>query len=123
MKTLQEIYCVENTCQVDQFRRQMWWKTMPVFGWPFVILLGGIRSPHFEAERRMLDSLALAEDLRDVRSLINDYLGDTADRGWLRPVMGTQISVRRLKDVARTYLPGVGSHSSSPFQVFQKMEP
>jgi hypothetical protein len=123
MKTLQEIYCVENTCRVVQFRRLMWWKTMPVFGWPCVILLGGIRSPRFEAERRMLDGLALAEDLRDVRSLINDYRGDTADRGWLRPVMGTQISVRRLKNVARAYLPGAISHGSSAFQIFQKMEP
>lgn len=122
MKTLQEIYCAENACPAVQFRRRLRWKTMPFYGWPFVVLLGGIRSPQFEAERRMLDGVALAEDMRDVRSLISDYLSDTADHSWLRSVTGTEISLRRLKEVARAYLPGAGSHSVSPFQTFQKLE-
>lgn len=120
--SFEEIFRAENSCSHEQFKRAMFWRTMPFHACLGVILLGGTDSTHFEAERRLLDGLAEAEDMQDVRAFISDYLGDTADRGWLRAVAGTEISVRRLKLVARAYLPGRGSHSANPFHVFQKIE-
>lgn len=122
MKTFEEIFCEETSCPRVHFQRTLFWKTMPFYAWIFVPVLGGVHSTHFEAERRLIDGLALAEDMRDVRALINDYLGDTAEHSWLRTVSGTEVSLRKLKEVARAYLPGNLVHTANPFEAFQKIE-
>ena len=123
MKPFETVFCEENACQQIHFTRTLWWKLLPFYAWPFVALLGGVRSSHFEAERRLLDSLATAKDMRDAHSLMNDYLRDTAAGSWLRTVTGTRISLWRVKELTRAYLPGAGSHSSFPFQAAPKIEP
>lgn len=121
MKTLQDVFCADNDCSPAQFRRALLWKTVPLHGLPGTFLLGGFSSSYFDADRKLLDAVSLAEDMNDVRAAINDYLGDSSERSWLRTLLGVEISPWRLKYFARCYLPGVTSVSNDPFQVFQKI--
>jgi hypothetical protein len=123
MKTLEDVFCTENTSTPAQFRRAFLWKTVPLHGIPVTLLMGGFSSRYFAADRKLLDAASAAEDMNDIRAAINDYLGDAAERSWLRTLLGLEISPWRLKYFARCYLPGISAAavSNDPFQVFQKI--
>jgi hypothetical protein len=122
VKTFEEIFCAEHRCDPAQFSRKLFWKTLPLHVAPVAVLLGGFGSRYFAADRKLLDGLRQAEDMHDVRSQINDYLAEAAERGWLLAAAGIEISIPRLKTFARYHLPGAGGKSSDPFGVFQKIE-
>lgn len=123
MKTLEDVFCADQDCTPARFRRALLWKTVPLHGIPVTILMGGFSSRYFAADRQLLETVRLAEDMNDIMAAINDYLGDSSERSWLRTLLGMEISPWRLKHFARCYLPGVNPSavSSDPFQVFQKI--
>ena len=122
MKTFEEIFCEEQSCQPEQFCHKLFWQTVPMHAVPFVFLLGGLDSPFFAADLKLLESLRGVQDMNDVRWRVNDYLADSADRGWLRRFLGAEISLWRLTIFARYHLPGHGLHSANPFYAFSKIE-
>jgi hypothetical protein len=121
MKNFETLFCEDHACQPRQFTQKFFWKTVPVYAVPFVFAMGGLNSRHFAAERTLIETLRQADDMNDVRWAINDFLGASAGRGWLRSLLGVEVSSWRVKFVARCYLPGAGSMSSSPFEVFEKL--
>lgn len=121
MKNFETLFCEDHNCQPGQFAQKFFWRTTPVYAAPFVFLMGGFKSSHFAADRALIETLRTAMDMNDVRWALNDYLGDAASRGWLRSAMGIEVSPWRVKYLTRCYLPGVGTVSTSPFEVFQKL--
>jgi len=121
MKTFKEIFCEAHCCEPRHFRQKLFWKSVPLHAMPLVVFLGGFHSYSFEAEQLLTSNVGDSLDMNDVRTAINDYLSDTADRGWLREFVGIGMSTRQLRSVARCYLPSGGTPSSNPVEAFQKI--
>jgi hypothetical protein len=121
MKTFKVIFCEQHGYAPEDFRRKLFWKTVPWQARPLVALMGGFHAYSFEAEQLLMSNVGDAVDMNDVRTAINDYLGDSADRSWLREFIGIGISTRQLRTLARCYLPPMGTQASNPFGAFQKI--
>ena len=116
VKTFERIYCEESRCDAAQFRRKIFWLTLPPHALPFVPLLGGFNSRYFTADRDLLSGVSRAVTVNQVREEIRDYFADSQNRGWLRTVAHIRISSHRLKRLAKEYLPDPGSNSPIPAQ-------
>ena len=70
---------------------------------PIFALLGG--SDFFAADRELIDAVAGAIAMDEVRAAVDDYWDHPANRQWLRRVAGLRVSTLRLRQVASEYLP------------------
>ncbi len=111
VKTFAEIYCERHRCNVQQFRRRVFWRTLhrhAVFVAP-VLLLGS----HFVADEELIAACGMVRSMHAIREEIEDHRYHPLNRGWLRSMFAVRVSTHRLRRLAREYLSGP---STSPFR-------
>ena len=112
--TFEQAFCADHKCNEIEFRRRVFWYTLPPHAVFVAALLGGYRSRFFTADREFIAASARATTVDHIREEIHDYIMDSNNRGWLRRRLLIRISARRLKALARTYLPDPGSRPPMP---------
>jgi hypothetical protein len=113
LKSFQELFCEEEHCTEGEFSRKVFWRALYPHAWPFVPLLGGLRSDYFVADRELISGAGRATTMVQLRTEIADFVMDGNNRGWLRVHLRIRVSATRLKRLARKYLPG--ADSQAPF--------
>ncbi|HVU32960.1 MAG TPA: hypothetical protein VHE61_05975 [Opitutaceae bacterium] len=112
--TFQQSYCRHHRCNEADFSTRIFWRTLPPHAAVIAVFCGGFRGRIFSLDRDFLSSVARATTVDQVREEIRDYMLDSQNRRWLRRRLRVRISCRRLKSIAREYLPdGIAPDSGS----------
>ena len=104
LKSFQELFCEEERCKEGEFSRKVFWRVLYAHAWPFVPLLGGLRSDYFVADRELISGAGRATTMIQLRTEIADFVIDGNNRGWLRERLRIRVSTTRLKRLAGKYL-------------------
>jgi len=114
MKSFEEFFCEAHGCSAEQFRRKVFWRTLTWRGRLLAPFLGGSTGQHFGPDRSLIAGVSRATDMAQIRTEIRDYFEDSLNRGWLRQVADVRVSTRRVRNLARRYLPESASGSLPP---------
>lgn len=105
MATFLDSYCAHTHCPATDFSRKVFWQTLPPHAVVVAFLLGGFRARRFALDRDFIAAAGNVRSIDQLREEIRDYFLDGGNRGWLRQYAKVRISARRLKLLARVYLP------------------
>lgn len=116
MKTFEELFCEAHGYSPAQFRSKVFWRCLTWRGKLFAVFLGGLMGEHFGPDRTFITGAGRATDMAQIRTEVRDYFEDPLNRGWLRQVADIRVSTRRLRNLARRYLPESATGSSAPME-------
>lgn len=114
MNSFEDLFCQAHRCSPDEFRRRVFWKTLTWRGKLLAPFLGGSTGEHFSPDRSLISGVGRATDMAQIRAEIRDYFEDATNRGWLRQVADVRVSTRRVRNLARRYLPEAATGSLPP---------
>lgn len=106
MKTFEEVFRERHRCSAMEFRRRVFWHSLHPHAVPLAPLF--LVSAHFTPERALISGCAQARSMRALLEELDSYLRDPANGHWLRRRCGLRLSTRRLRKLAKDYLPGAG---------------
>jgi len=106
VKTFEEAYCEHHRCTPVQFRRRVFWTTLHRHALPLApwLLFGGYFAPEYE----LIAGCGRAEAMRHLVEELEVYRVHHVHSSWLRQRFAIRVSARRLRRIARDYLPGAG---------------
>jgi hypothetical protein len=116
MKSFEELFCEAHGCSAAQFQPKVFWRCLTWRGKLFAIFLGGSTGEHFGPDRTFITGAGRATDMAQIRTEIRDYFEDPLNRGWLRQVADIRVSTRRVRNLARRYLPESATGSLAPME-------
>jgi hypothetical protein len=105
MARFEEIFCAATGCSPADFPRVVFWRTLPLHARVAAFFVGGARAEYFSPDRDLIAAVANARSMGHVREEIREFFLDTRNRTWTRSRLRVRISTRRLKELAREYLP------------------
>ena len=111
MKSLEELYCDEHRCALEEFPRRVFWECLYRHALPFVPFVGGFGSDFFAADRGLILEAGRAFSRGQVREGIIDFFRDPGNQGWFKARCNLRISTRRLVRLSNRYLPGADSRA------------
>jgi len=96
-------FCADRGCAEGEFVPAVMRICISPRARPGLALLG--RSNLFAADRELVEAVAYALSMAEVRHAIDDYWSHPANRSWLRRMLGLRISTLRLRRLASDYVP------------------
>ena len=109
MMTFENAFCAARRCAPNEFGRKLFWACLYPHAWPIAVIAGGFASNLFSADRELLNRVAGARTVPEVREEITDYFLEAG--GSLRHRLRLRISTTRLKQLAKQHLPGADSRA------------
>lgn len=107
MKTFEEVFRERHRCSAAEFRRHVFWHSLHPHAVPLAPLL--LVGAHFTPDRKLITGCAQARSMRALVEEVNSFLRDPVNGHWLRRRCSVRLSTRRLRKLAKDYLPGSGS--------------
>lgn len=114
MKSFEELFCEAHRCSPDEFRKKVFWRSLPWWAKLLALFVGGYGGAHFGPDREFIAGVGRASDMAHVRMEIREYFDDPLNRGWLRQVANVRASTRKVRKLARRYLPDSSTALLSP---------
>ena len=109
MRTLEERFCEDNKCTLEQFSRKMFWRCLHRHALPLAPVILVLRPRYFDADWELLREIRRAVTMNHVWEEVREYFVNPRHVGWFRRRANIRLSARRVINVAREYLPNAGS--------------